>query len=169
MCAQYVVNPPQQKKPSQITRWSRNLRQMIHNKRLHNLPQSLMTIILLIPRILMVFYPPLLVQRQCHKAADRLHEVHHAWRLFLLHLEGKLGVGVGDNFCGKYARGGHYFWYAFYSPYISPSSVDEEIRWSHTIPLSSNLIPRIVVAPRVIIDMHIPAYPPRSHSLSIIS
>lgn len=140
------------KKPSQITRWSRNLRQMIPIERLHNLPQSLMTIILLIPHILMVFYFPLLIQRQCHKAVDRLREVHHAWRVFLLHLEGKLGVGIGDNFCGECARGGHDFWYAFYLPHISPSSVDEGIRWSHTIPLSSNLIPRIAVTPRVIID-----------------
>lgn len=86
---------------------------MIPIQRLHDLAQSLMTVVLLIPHILVIFHFPLLIEGQCDKAVDRLRVMKESWRVFLFHLERELGVGIRDNLCGESFGGRHDFGYAY--------------------------------------------------------
>lgn len=74
---------------------------MIPIQSLHNLAQSSMAVVLLIPHVLMIFHLTMLIERQCDKAIDRFREMHESWCVFLLHLERNLRVGVGDNLRGE--------------------------------------------------------------------
>lgn len=85
---------------------------MIPIQSLHNLAQTLMTVVLLIPHVLMIFHLLLLIERQRHKTVDRFREMHESWCVFLFHLERNLRVGVGDNLRGEGFGGCHDFWYA---------------------------------------------------------
>ena len=104
---------------SQISRWSRNIRQLISIKRFHNLTQPLMTLILMIPLILMILHLPLLIQRQSHKAVDRLAIMHYPRRVLLSQFKGNLRWGDGDDFGGKRFGGNHYFGYTLETQGIS--------------------------------------------------
>jgi len=85
---------------------------MIPVQRFHHLPQPLVAVILVIPHILVVFDLALLIERQSHKTIYRLCEMHEPRCVFLFHFEDDLvwvGGGVGDDFGGEGAGGGHYF------------------------------------------------------------
>jgi hypothetical protein len=60
---------------------------MIAVQSLHNLAQTFMRIVLLIPHILMILDLALIVQRQCDKTVHRLGKVKESGCVFLLQLE----------------------------------------------------------------------------------
>lgn len=86
---------------------------MIPIQRFHDLAQSLMTVVLLIPHVLVIFHFPLLIEGQGDKAVNRLRVMHESWCVFLFHLECELRIGIGDNFCGESFRRRHDFRYAY--------------------------------------------------------
>lgn len=71
-----------------------------------------MAVVLLIPHVLVVFHLPLLIECQCDETIHRFRKVYHARCVFLLHLERKLRVSVGDDLCGQGFRRGHDLRYA---------------------------------------------------------
>lgn len=78
-------------------RWSRNLGQLIAVECLHDLPQSLMAVILMVPHILVVLHLSFIVKRQGYETVDGLREFRYFWGVLLLHLETKL-FGLRENY-----------------------------------------------------------------------
>jgi hypothetical protein len=83
--------------------------QMIAIQSLHNLAQTFMRIVLLIPHVLVVLDLALIIQRQGNKTVYRLGVVYESGCVFLLQLEDDAVFFRLDDFGLEGLRLGHYF------------------------------------------------------------